>query len=957
MLLMVIRKMLSNKWMMLCLLLGMVLAVGMVSSIPMYTEGVLNRMLRRDLEEEQTRSGIYSGRWLVKVPIEISYSPSARPQGFQFFKYYVPLKQDLVPVDSKMKICTLTSATLRATFPPTLKYEQGKATVRMLSITDIMEKITVFNGKFPEHGVKEENGKLIVEGLMSNSLMISDDFRVGQELQIADFSNRFDNIVLRIVGVFEQTDPTEDYWYTGLSNAEVGFVLNEADFYTLFIDREEAFSLANAEWYQALDYSQVQLANLTEVVNGLNEQIRWFDMYKVGPLRVPMMNTLQSYADREAQLRTMLLVLQVPILLMLAFYIFMVAQLIVDYERNEISILKSRGAGRGNVLLLYLVENLIIGLLAMVLGPILGWFVCSVLGASNGFLEFVSRSALSIRFNANALTFSLITIGFAVTMMLIPVMLQSRKSIVEQKTSKATKGMPFWQKIFLDVILIAVSFYGLNIYQTRQATLSVTPTTDAMAVPIDPLLFMVSTLFILGVGLLFLRLFPLLVRLVFAIGKKIWSPALYASFISVGRSGGQEQFLMLFLVLTLSLGIFNANAARTINQNAEEKINYLNGADIIVDPLWRSNIVPHDEDPNTGVKTSEASVNPGDAGFGGDRISYIEPPFEPWTTLDGVEQAAKVLTNDAITVDILGRNAQQSRFMAVDPTSFSKVTYMPQGLLNPHFNVWLNQLTMDPRACLLSQNYADEMGVSLGDTIQISWAEQNKVDLIVYGFVNYWPTHNPYMTGKGQNCMVVANLSYIQAKMAVEPYEIWIKREDNTTSQTVYDAIKESKLPIQRITDSTQQLIRVKNEPMLQGANGAMTMGFIVTMLVSAVGFIIYWILSIKARVLQFGILRAMGLTFGKLIGMLLSEQLLISGTALLMGILTGGVAAKLFVPMLGMVYSAQSQVPPFRVIADQSDYVKIYIIVGFILVVGLVVLARLIAKIKITQALKLGED
>ena len=58
MLLMVIRKMLSNKWMMLCLLLGMVLAVGMVSSIPMYTEGVLNRMLRRDLEEEQTRSEI-----------------------------------------------------------------------------------------------------------------------------------------------------------------------------------------------------------------------------------------------------------------------------------------------------------------------------------------------------------------------------------------------------------------------------------------------------------------------------------------------------------------------------------------------------------------------------------------------------------------------------------------------------------------------------------------------------------------------------------------------------------------------------------------------------------------------------------------------------------------------------------------------------------------------------------
>ena len=31
---------------------------------------------------------------------------------------------------------------------------------------------------------------------------------------------------------------------------------------------------------------------------------------------------------------------------------------------------------------------------------------------------------------------------------------------------------------------------------------------------------------------------------------------------------------MVFLILTLSMGIFNAQAARTINANAEERIRY-----------------------------------------------------------------------------------------------------------------------------------------------------------------------------------------------------------------------------------------------------------------------------------------------------------------------------------------------------------------------------------------------
>jgi putative ABC transport system permease protein len=124
-----------------------------------------------------------------------------------------------------------------------------------------------------------------------------------------------------------------------------------------------------------------------------------------------------------------------------------------------------------------------------------------------------------------------------------------------------------------------ISLYGLYSYHSQQQILKVTGA-EASTLPLDPLLFVISVTFILGGGLLFLRVYPALVRGLFWLGRKVWSPVFYASFVHVGRALGHEQFLMIFLILSLGLGVYNSVTARTINRNAEEKIRY--GADVPV---------------------------------------------------------------------------------------------------------------------------------------------------------------------------------------------------------------------------------------------------------------------------------------------------------------------------------------------------------------------------------------
>ncbi|MBQ8410352.1 MAG: FtsX-like permease family protein, partial [Ruminiclostridium sp.] len=179
---------------------------------------------------------------------------------------------------------------------------------------------------------------------------------------------------------------------------------------------------------------------------------------------------------------------------------------------------------------------------------------------------------------------------------------------------------------------------------------------------------------------------------------------------------------------------------------------------------------------------------------------------------------------------------------------------------------------------------------------------------------------------------MIMNYNYIYNLTDIEPYEVWLDLEENATSEALYNDISAKRIPIEFINDSSQRLILEKNEPQLQGMNGALTMSFVIIMIMTIIGFLIYWILSIRSRTLQFGILRAMGVTFREIIGIIGYEQILVSGVSIAMAFIIGGIASDLFVPLFRSMYNPIDQVPPFRVAALQSDYIKIYAIIVIML-------------------------
>ena len=927
MLALLFRKMLNTKRMVLCLFVGFILAASMFATVPVFMDGSLQRTLVKELQGYQEESGTYSGEYSVTKVIGNASALGDLEKAVKEIEKDIIRRAKSLDMPLISQKCTISDDYIFMRVPLG-DGEIRSDRVRISAVEDFEENINIVEGKMYSKTVTDGVFEIIATRAVAENMRLF----CGMEFTLANaFNNSLTPIKAKLVGIYEPKDSNDPYFSTTDDPYNYSFYVDR-DLFLGDMVASKTVTLKNINVKCEFDYQKVDINNLDSIVSSLKSDS---DYYNANSYTFTMgaRSILENYQKEASDLRYILWMLEMPVMLMIAFYLFMASQLNADQESGEIAVFKSRGASRLQILGIYALEGAVLGIATVILAPLLGLIFCKVLGVSNGFLEFVSRKAIPVRLTFSAFKYAFVAVlVFFVTTML-PIIPATKTTIVEHKQKKSGKRkLALWEKCGADFILIGLSLYWLFSYQYKQDKLIEQGVIEATA-SLDPLIFVASTFFILGSALLFIRIYPLLIKLLYNIGKKFWTPSQYVALTSVSRGGGREKFLMVFLVLTVGLGIFSANSARAINTNSEERIYYNNGADVTITEYWR------------GVYSSEDDEN--------SALEYEEPDFNRFLALDGVEDATKVLKVKDIIVATKEGKANGIEMMAVIPNEFGKIAWYRNDLYPTHFYNYLNALTSYKSGALVSKAYADANGIGTGDTISVRWGSNDAFDVTVLALVEYWPSINPYEA----NGFVILNYDYANLMTSVSPYSVFIKMKDGATSKALYESIEASGMKITELCDSSQQIIKAKNDPELQGMNGAMTMGFIIIMFTTVVGFLIYWVIEIKSRTLQFGILRAMGMSFREVLMTLFYEQILVSLMSVIIAIVIGGIASDLFVPLFSSMYSVAEQVPPLVAMAKRADYIKIYVIIFAMLGAGYLVLGRLVRKIKISQALKLGED
>ena len=986
---MVFRKMVKNRIFVFFLTIGLLISSALLSAIPMYTDGSLQRMLIKGMQEYQQSESKYPGTMLISYTIasdaldqakkDIGTTSKSLLSYDSVKKVYADRLSTFNKVDDyscnqvmpKMNVKAFSSFANYSTDPRSLHHEGFKegdtaesSYSRIESYSNLYKHIKLTDGRLPKSG-KDSDG--VYEALVTDRALQTLKISLNRVYVLSDpGGNGLPDVKIKPVGTFTVKSSEDTYWaFISPDMLDNSMLIDQNTMVSDFI-KKSPMQVTRAYYYYALDYQSLTIDKLSGFLGGyhrINSDLQ--NITKEMNVQFPASSIAQTYQNKKDQVTSMLWSLNVPVILLLCLYMFMVSGLIIERERNEISLLSSRGASKYQVLFGYLVEGLVLGIIAILIGPLLGFGLCKILGAASGFMEFVDRKSLQISIEIFSYLYVMLAILVFLVTLLVPAFRATRTSIVDHKREMARgEHMTLWEKFFVDVVLLVIAGYGYYTFTQRQQTL-LKSSLSATDISIDPLLFFIPVIFILGIGLLFLRVYPYFVKLVYWLGKKHWPTPLYMALTQVGRSTRSYGFIMIFLIMTLSVGIFSANAARTINQNSQEKIYYNNGADMVINPTWVAQ--------NTGSTSASSTTSTSDSGSttsssSSDRTYYYEPDYDKYQKLDGVAYTTKVYSNDNVTAAYQSKSVSGISLRAVEPYNFGMVTWWRSGLMSHHINEYLNLLSSEQTACLISRSAADAYGIKVGDSISVGWDTGTNIVLNVYGIIDYWPSWNPNKltntdsdnnnnSATSKPMLIVANFDYVQNNMGLEPYTVWCKLKPGATTAQVYKSITKNNLDVQSVENSKQELITLKNDPNELAINGSMTMGFLISGIICFMGFVLYWVLSMRARVLQFGVLRAMGLSSGQLKVMIAWEQLLTSGVAMIMGVLIGLISSSLFIPFFQMSYSGSDQVPPFHVVSYASDMVKVYIFIGFTVVLGVGVLIYMLNKIKISNVIKLGED
>ncbi len=939
----VLQKLRSKKWMIISLLIGNILLTSIIGAARIYTDAVLQRTINSNFSNYITENNKHPGNVIIEAEIE-----KDEPIPDEYSLFFDSSSNEL---ETQLGLPVLDRITEKFLVGVPLiiddEDEQGEVQstqVKVGYLSGIEENIDIVHGEM--YGSElEADGSIGV--IISETTLINKNLFIGERYDFKRLADTENNILsITIKGVFDSSEGSDSYWTTPPANYRDNIFMDEELFENMFIKVEEPANTYTISEVIQLDYTAVKTNDVERLLSVSENYLHIAENVRMD-FTANYFDILTTHIDETNRLNVTVLVLQLPICVLLAVFIFMVSRQMIENELTEIAVFKSRGASKRQILSIYLMQSVLISFAGLVIGTPLSYLICQVLGSSNAFLEFVNRAALPISFNVQALVFSLIAVVFSIITMVIPAVKHADVGIVMAKQKKQQRfKLKWWEKIGLDVILIAVSLYGWYSFNAQREILAQRMREGAS---LDPLMFFSSSIFIIGVALLAMRVFTPLMKLIFFIGRKKWSPSVYLSLKRVINTDDNRGFIMMFLIMTISLGLFNSICARTINSNEENRIIYENGADIVIKEVWNSN---------------EAALAYSSESFAEEDIFYTEPDYAKFSDIEGIESHTKVLVMEDVEVSGVKGDFENTILMGIHTKEFGETATFSDGLLDFHWYEYLNAISQNPQAILMSQNAADEFGFEVGDAIYYRDSEgENRARGIIYAFIDYWPTYNSTeisigddgTTQESNQYLIVGHLSYSQSVFTNTPYEVWINMQDD--SLPVYDFVQENELELVTFTDTSADITAQKNQPIFQGTNGLFTVGFIMILLQCAVGFLIFWILSIIRRQLQFGIYRAMGMSMREIVTMLVCEQIFISGYSVAIGTAIGFVVSSLFVPLIEISYAPAEQPIPLELIISAADNLRIFAVIGIMILLCLIVLSNMISRLKIAQALKLGED
>lgn len=278
---------------------------------------------------------------------------------------------------------------------------------------------------------------------------------------------------------------------------------------------------------------------------------------------------------RFAQGTLMMVVLQLVGAVLV--YSVIAAAMLAEQRTEDTAWLRSRGARRRDIALLHLVEAAVLTLPAIVLGPLIGMGLVSLLGLVPPFDAALGGGLLPVRLPALAWYVALGAGGLALLAQAIPAYRATGQTIVTTRRARGRPPESWRQRALVDVAIVALG--ALLIFELQFSGGPVdTPLVGETR--LEWLAVITPTVLMAVVGLAVLRLFPPIMRALarLATAWRWLTPLLGAWYL--GRTPTHYARTVLLLAIAGALAVFAGSFRGTLQSSYDARALHAAGADV-----------------------------------------------------------------------------------------------------------------------------------------------------------------------------------------------------------------------------------------------------------------------------------------------------------------------------------------------------------------------------------------
>lgn len=587
----VVRRSLTNWRLLSTVLVGVIIAVALLSSAPLYSNAINDLGLKHTLNNKQIELldlHVYAPNYFI------NYDELYNAQGYISQQISRNIRTVIRQEERWVKSQTFYTYYTDRPTPGGPDQPTGHFHV----FTNLEKHITIVDGELAQptpYGLTQEeleDPEFVIEGMIGSETAENFDVGAGDRLVFSGGYGEYENqVMIEITAIIDPIDPVEEFWFL---NTDIFTVpLDEGKVIPIFIQEETLFDVvsrmfptarATYNWFYYVDRDKVNTQNaglIKDAVRRMERQLLT-NLPRSGMFTI-LDSVIIEYQGKLMFTQIPLFLIVFQIVAIILYYLVTVSNMLIERQAGEIALFRSRGASTWQIIGIYFMEGLLISAVGAAVGPFLGAFIFSLLGTTQSFTSLTEGGLLPIRFSGMVLVLTVTAAVLCLLALLIPAIQSARRGVVHQRQQAARPpSAPFWQRFYLDIVLL---IFGAVLYWELKERGSLLTLDVFGGLGMDPLLLITPLLLLLAVAIVFLRLFPILINLATRLSRYIGNAPLVLGLWYMARNPVHYGRLILLLVMAASVGMFSATFLGTLDRSYEERTLYSTGGDIRLSEL------------------------------------------------------------------------------------------------------------------------------------------------------------------------------------------------------------------------------------------------------------------------------------------------------------------------------------------------------------------------------------